>query len=51
VSRDEREISYEEVRREHVDGVRVGAHWAYLFGVILGSLALMLVLIAVLDAS
>ncbi len=44
----EREITADEVRDEHVKGVNTAAHWIYLFGVIVGSFVLMVGLIALL---
>jgi hypothetical protein len=46
----ELEITYDEVREEHVKGVKTPAHWAYLIGVLAGSFVLMVLLIALLDA-
>jgi hypothetical protein len=51
VARDERTIREEDVRREHLDEVRVDLHWAYLAGVLLGAFLLMVGLIAVLGAA
>jgi hypothetical protein len=39
------------VRNEHLAEVNATAHWVYLFGVMLGGLALMVVLMALLGAS
>jgi hypothetical protein len=48
---DEREVTVEQVAREHLAEVNRAAHWAYVAGVIgLGILA-MLLLIALLDAN
>ena len=44
----EAEIREGEVRKEHLDSVNVPRHWAYLFGVLIGSFLLMVTLIAVL---
>ena len=44
----EKSITEEQVRDEHLHAVSVPAHWAYLVGVIGGSLVLMLALIAFL---
>jgi hypothetical protein len=41
-------ISEEKVRREHLREVNPGAHWAYLFTVLVGSLALMVLFMALL---
>ncbi len=46
----ERTISEDDVRDEHLASVSQGAHWAYLFGVILGSMAVMVGLIALLGS-
>ena len=48
--RDESRISQEEVWDEHLQNVHVGAHWAYLFGVLIGAFLLMIALIALLGA-
>jgi hypothetical protein len=48
---DEAEIDREQVRDEHLDEVQIGAHWAYLFGVLVGSFLLMVALIALLGSS
>jgi hypothetical protein len=42
----ERTIDEEQVREEHLAAVSVGAHWAYLLGVLAGGTGLMLVFIA-----
>ena len=48
---DERTVSAEQIRAEHLADVRVEAQWAYLAGVLaIGTLA-MLILIAILDAT
>jgi hypothetical protein len=48
---DERTISAEVIRAEHLAEVRVGVQWAYLVGVLgIGTLA-MLFLIAILDVT
>jgi hypothetical protein len=44
----ERELTEEHVREEHLRAVNVPAHWAYLFGVLLGGFVVMILLIAVL---
>jgi hypothetical protein len=44
----EREITEDQVRDEHIKGVNPTVHWIYLLGVILGALVLMVVLIALL---
>lgn len=46
----ERTLSEDDVRNEHLESVSQGAHWAYLFGVILGAVVLMIGLIALLGA-
>ena len=43
----ELKVSEDDVREEHLASVNVPAHWAYLFGILLGALLLMLGLIAV----
>jgi hypothetical protein len=48
---DERTVSAEQIRVEHLAEVRVGVQWAYLVGALgIGTLA-MLILIAILDAT
>jgi hypothetical protein len=48
---DERTVSAEQIRAEHLADVRVGVQWAYLVGVLgFGTLA-MLILIAILDVT
>jgi len=47
----ETDISQEQVWDEHLAAVHVGGHWAYLAGVLLGSMALMLLLIALLGSA
>jgi hypothetical protein len=42
----EREVTIEQVRKEHLKEVKIGPHWAYLIGVLVGGLILMLLLIA-----
>ena len=44
--KDEAQIQQEQVREEHLGEVQIGAHWAYLFGVLLASFLLMVALIA-----
>jgi hypothetical protein len=44
----DRTITENEVRDEHQRAVKVPAHWAYLFGVIVGAFMLMVLFIAVL---
>ena len=45
----EESLTEDDVRDEHMKAVNVPAHWAYLFGVLLGGLVLMLLLIAVIS--
>lgn len=47
----ELKISEDDVREEHLSSINVPAHWAYLFGVLLGAFVLMLGLIALLGAT
>jgi len=47
----ERKISEDVVREEHLSAVNVGAHWAYLVGVLVGANLLMLGLIAFLGTT
>jgi hypothetical protein len=47
----EESISEDQVREEHLRAVNVPAHWAYLFGVLVGGNLLMLVVIAILGGS
>jgi hypothetical protein len=44
-------ITEVKVRNEHLREVNLPAHWAYLFGVLIGGLLLMVLLIALLGAS
>jgi hypothetical protein len=46
----ERTLTEDDVRDEHLASVSQAGHWAYLFGVILGSMAVMVGLIALLGA-
>jgi hypothetical protein len=46
----EAEMTEDQVREEHLDSVNVGAHWAYLFAVLIGSFLLMVALIAVIGS-
>lgn len=48
---DGRNVDQETVWNEHLREVHVGAHWAYLFGVLAGGFLLMVVLIALLGSS
>lgn len=47
----EETISEDEVREEHLRTVNVPAHWAYLFGVLVGGTVFMLIVIAILGGS
>jgi hypothetical protein len=47
----EKTIDQEAVRQEHLAEVHPPAHWAYLFGVIFGTMLVMLAFIAWLGAS
>jgi hypothetical protein len=47
----ERTLTEDDVRNEHRESARPGPHWAYLFGVLLFGLVLMLGLIALFGAS
>jgi hypothetical protein len=44
----ERSLSEDDVRDEHLANISQGAHWVYLFGVIIGSMLVMVALIALL---
>jgi hypothetical protein len=44
----EQTVTEEKIRNEHMKEVNVGAHWAYLIGVIAGASILMVGLIALL---
>ena len=46
--KDEADIRYEDVRREHVDDINRVAHWVYMFGVIIAGFVVMVLLIALL---
>ena len=50
MAKDEAHVQEIDVQKEHLGGVRIGAHWAYLFGVLLGSTLLMVGLIALLGS-
>jgi hypothetical protein len=50
-AKDETELTEDDVRAEHHQSARPGAHWAYLFGVLGGGLVLMLALIVILGGS
>ena len=47
----ERDITEDEVRKEHLHAVNVPAHWAYLAGVLVGGFLLMLGLIVLVSGS
>jgi hypothetical protein len=47
----ERDVNAVQVREEHLAEVHVGAHWLYLVAVPALGLILMLVLLALLDAT
>jgi hypothetical protein len=47
---DEKTITEVRVRNEHRRDISEPAHWLYLFGVLLGALALMVLFIAFLGA-
>jgi hypothetical protein len=47
----EDKITENKVRTEHLREVNQPAHWAYLFGVLLGGLVLMVLLIALLGTT
>ena len=50
MAKDERTITDQDVWREHLAEVNVPLHWAYLVGVIVGALVLMLGLLGFLGA-
>ena len=50
MSPNEAQMTEDEVRKEHLDSVNVGAHWAYLFSVLIGGFVLMLALMALIGA-
>jgi hypothetical protein len=47
----EEKITEQQVRKEHMREVNPAAHWAYLFGVLGGGLALMVLFMALLGGS
>lgn len=47
----ESKIDAETVREEHLSEVRESVHWAYLFGVVLGSTAIMLLFVSLLGST
>ena len=48
---DETRLTEEDIYEEHQRAVKPTAHWAYLFGVLIGGLVLMIALIALLGGS
>jgi hypothetical protein len=50
-ARDETAITEDDVRDKHLGSANPTAHWAYLIGVLVGGLVLMVALIAVLAGS
>ena len=50
MSPNEAEMTEEKVRKEHIKSVNVGAHWAYLFAVLIGGFVLMVALMAIIGA-
>ncbi len=48
--KDETQLSEEDVYQEHLKDVNVGLHWTYMFGVMVGAVALMLLFIAILGS-
>lgn len=50
MAKDESKIQEADVQKEHLGGVQIGAHWAYLFAVLVGSFLLMVALIALLGS-
>ena len=44
-------VTEEQVREEHLQEVNTGAHWAYLFGVLIAGFILMVGLIALLGTT
>jgi hypothetical protein len=47
----EQRVDAERVRQEHLAEVHEPAHWAYLFGVLIGGTLLMLGLVAILGSA
>ena len=47
----EDQLTEEDVRKEHQSAVKVAPHWAYLFGVLLGGVVLMVLLIGFLGTT
>ena len=50
-TKDETQLTEEDIYEEHQRSVKPTAHWAYLFGVLGGGLLLMIALIALLGGS
>ena len=48
---DEKTVSEDDVREEHLKEVNVPAHWTYLFGVLAGGFVVMIALIAMLGGN
>ena len=48
MAKSERTVTEDQVREEHLKQVNQAAHWAYLFGVLIGGTLLMILLIAVI---
>ena len=46
----ETNVTEDHIRKEHLKAVNVPAHWAYLFGVLIGGFVLMVLLITALGA-
>lgn len=51
MAKDETKVTQDQVWKEHLEDVRVGAHWALLGGVLIGSFLLMVALIAFLGST
>ena len=51
MAKNEAEVQESDVWDEHIKEVRVGAHRAYLFAVLIGGFLLMIALIALLGSS
>ena len=50
-TKDETQLREEDIYEEHQRSVKPTAHWAYLFGVLVGGFLFMVALIAVLGGS
>ena len=48
---DETQLTEDDIYKEHQRSVKPTAHWAYLFGVLVGGFLFMVALIAVLGGS